>query len=1590
MKSSVDAVRKTLAAVALAGFVCAAAGPACGAGSISAREFNSGVSLFKRGEYELASDVFRRILEKSPEAGRIDEVQYWYAESRDRLKDFAGAFEYYAKVAREHPESKFLARSQFGAGYAAYRLNRFQEASDFFVEAAKKADPQILEESLIMAAYCFTRLDQPARAEDILKELLARPNVDEKFALDARYELGRIFIRSNRDSDALAMLRPVTEHSNHPRQADAMMAIGDRLYEKGSFGESAEWYEKVLKNSRTTPDMKARAQWNAAWSYLSVGNDTAAAGRFKAVTEAPDLPADIKGDAWLRLAVISRRAGQATTSDWRASQALEIAETAQLKRLADDVRLFLAESAYLKNDYAAALERVERVREQGYAAFQLLGQVYFDSRRFPEARTFFEKAVAAADDADKRNLSAFDLAQTLYNLRSYAEALTAAAKIQSPKQPLESNLADFHAKTLLAAGKYREAAEKYDAVAKQKKGVAAKTEALYFSALAYHRGDMNPEAKAQLDKLFAMNPPAGPFRAGAAVLLGDIHMNLGERASAVKRYRKAAEEAEDSDVVYLAFTHLIDALLKIDTAQTVAACTQFAQRLPQDRTYVFVMESLHGAGQHAAVVGYTSDAVARLAGDDTARTRAVYYDMVSNFHLKEFERAAASLKQLLRLIRSRAPSDPLVEEAVFWKCRIDHSEGDTAGARRAYQAYLDSYPAGKYSPDAQFNLGLLAFDAGEMDAAEKKFLEVLGGTSPGAAVAGGKSILINAVYNLASVRIARQDYAGAHACLAALQSAPGFAADPGYRAKRGFVEMKLGRLSDAEGIYREILDNASAGRDVRDKSLLTLVEMFYQSERLDDLIRLQEKELAGVSDPEVRARVHYLAGTIYFNREQYDTAARMFGRVKSTPDTALQADAHLKLADCRYNLKNYRAALEAYEAISRLYPGTRWGQGADYAQGLCKIKLGKKSEAIDDFERFLKDHPASPLAPGVALESARLFFETGRMEEALDKISLIESRNESPFRQEASRLRVKIAERKNSPADIYKETIRHTQAYGAEGDIVLVAVQTSVAAGKYDETLKTLDGVNMDKFKPEEAARIEFYRAESLRRLGKPGAEEIYQKLAGAADSEVRLSAAYRHAGLLMDRRQGAVAMSALDPVLKEGMGFKFYQESILFGLTASKREGLYDHTVRVYETYAPRLTDASARVTAAESYFSACLALGAGDKALKAADILIRLDIPARRLTELRISAASLNEDMNRPELAERAYEEIAASAAEPDLREQALDRRVQLAINRGAGGRKFLEGFLADGPPDAKRGPIVAEKLLAMAMNEKRHADAVRIVDLMAKKLAAVPASARYRAALARLEMSDTAGAMREFEILADPALADTFYVAWSSLKLAERAYRASSRKSAEPHLKRAWARRANLTAEAKSAAYKMLADIYLEDENREGLAFLAPEPPLPGADDEHNLVRGLWAFYSGDYVSAARHLKSVMSKESRAKRLYAESLVSTADTPAAMGVLDELAATRGTVAAAAQMRIADLFFAAGSTKDALINYYKVIDQYEPDENKTLAPAALLGIVRIHAKNRELAKAREILEELKEKHGSSREAGEAEKIVKSLGKKR
>lgn len=1547
--------------------------------------------MFNRGEYRLAKLVFEEIAATYPNDPRVVEATYWLAETHDRLNEYARSYDLYARIVREHPKFRFLSRAQYGAGYAAYQLGQFRPAIDYFQAAAQNAGEEmdILAESLLLAAECHGRLGESDRAADVLKSVTGNLKLRPEHRLDAHYDLGGILGRSGRPVEAVQALMPLTREPDHRRHVEALLEIGDILFKQKKFGESIVWYDRVIGLDTPAGNWADTAQWNKSWAFLSMGNDTRAEEEFFRLIQTPHIPVKMKAGAWLRMAAISRRAGQPDTSGGRARRALDLANRSQDTAIQDEACLFLAEGEFLLKRMDNALDHLSRVTSPTYDLHYLKGHVFLAKGSAEEAGRSFQAALESGVEPDRRNIVLLSLAQAQFQLKDYSRALESAGRITKPDPVLGAKLDEFYGNLYLATGRYQEAAGAFERLL-GRPGPADAREAFYAAAFAYFRLNDHARAKSLLDRLLALPSVDTQARASGLILMGDILAAAEQPDAARQRYLQASKLAREPDLIHRAHTHLIESFLKRDPAEAVRQADALLQRLAAGQSFQFVVVSFFDAGLYDEALDRARRAGSALPGSDTSLDRILFYGMLAAYEGQRHTDARRMFQDLLQRPAVRSDAALWASDILFWQARLAQAEKDPTAARRDYLEYLNRFPSGKWRMDAHFSLGVLAFEEARWEEAESRFGSALTQARYVPGDPRKNTLYFAAIDNLVSTKVTRQDYPGArNVLLKTVESESALRDHPALLYNMGYVEMLLNRPDVAEKTLSRIFQDSAADRVILDKTVLVLSDLYYRSERSADLKRLHEKHAKAVRDPAALAHILYRVGMTWFKEEQYAQAADIFKRMPANADTELRAESALRYADCLYNRLQFDAALKFYLQAEEGFPGSAWAWEAVYAQGLCHTKLNQSDKAVDRFESYLSTTSEGLLAPNAALAAAKLYLAMDRLDDAREKLDRLDKMPNHRLARESSRLRVRIAERRGDPQEHYDQSVRHLRQYGTDPDLVLAAIQAALSIERHDLALAALDGVDPAQFSPPAADRADFYKAECLLKLGRNGAEDIYQRLIRSADTEVSLSAKYRLAGLLLDRGDTGSILPHIDEVLQKGAGLPFYEEAVIFGIAAVHRAGLHREAVRFYEAFGGRLASEPHQRKAMEVYASAALA--SGDKA-KASGALERLlaatGVGGDKKTEARLALASLQEDLGQTGRADEMYKQIindpAAGAA---VKDQALDRRMVLADVRGERGRRFL-GELLRSSLDPDRVRAASRKLVVDAVTENRHPDAVGLVRELEPHPKFFDAVVQYHGAVAKLALGDTDKAMRDFSALVQSRSPDTFFTAWASLKLGEYESAKRNYRRAEPLLRQAWDLRTNLSPDARRLLFKWLAGIYVEREDAAGLQFLSGQTPPDGSEIEHHLALGWLAHRAGNHAEAVRHLDAVaaVGMQPPVSRIYAESLIQTREIPKARLILGKLATYSGLLAVESQYRLGRLEAESDRPEKALIAYYNVLDLYPPEENRGIAPAALLGIIRIRLDLGEKDKAMAAIQEMTKRYPGSKEAAQAQKIRKSI----
>jgi tetratricopeptide (TPR) repeat protein len=97
--------------------------------------FNRGVSLFNAGRYDEAVEIFRQGLATFPISREADQSLHHSALARYNSGEWAEARETWLRLEREFPESRVLQQTYFHLGLTAKRLDRADEAGEWFSRA---------------------------------------------------------------------------------------------------------------------------------------------------------------------------------------------------------------------------------------------------------------------------------------------------------------------------------------------------------------------------------------------------------------------------------------------------------------------------------------------------------------------------------------------------------------------------------------------------------------------------------------------------------------------------------------------------------------------------------------------------------------------------------------------------------------------------------------------------------------------------------------------------------------------------------------------------------------------------------------------------------------------------------------------------------------------------------------------------------------------------------------------------------------------------------------------------------------------------------------------------------------------------------------------------------------------------------------------------------------------------------------------------------------------------------------------------------------------------------------------------------------
>lgn len=241
----------------------------------------------------------------------------------------------------------------------------------------------------------------------------------------------------------------VERYPTSTKRNSAFMDVGDYYFETGKYPNALKWYKKVDENSMSKDDLE-QFNFNAGYAYYSANRPEEAEKYLTKVKES--------------------------------------------NKFGSQAKYYLGYIAYEQDDYAAANERFDQIRdpkvlEEKLAYYQ--ADLNFKSGNFEKAIEMAEKHMPKADRREQSELNKI-IGESYFNLEKYQEAIPYLKQYQGNRGRFSNTDFYFLGYSYYKLNNYEEAIGQFNKIIDGNNGVAQN--AYYHLAECYLKLDKKPEA----------------------------------------------------------------------------------------------------------------------------------------------------------------------------------------------------------------------------------------------------------------------------------------------------------------------------------------------------------------------------------------------------------------------------------------------------------------------------------------------------------------------------------------------------------------------------------------------------------------------------------------------------------------------------------------------------------------------------------------------------------------------------------------------------------------------------------------------------------------------------------------------------------------------------------------------------------------------------------------------------------------------------------------------------------------------------------------------------------------------------------------
>ncbi len=333
--------------------------------------------------------------------------------------------------------------------------------------------------------------------------------------------------------------------------------------------------------------------------------------------------------------------------------------------------------------------------------------------------------------------------------------------------------------------------------------------------------------------------------------------------------------------------------------------------------------------------------------------------------LRQNQQAAAFYERLAE----EYPQFPKLDTVLYEWAWATQELGKAEDADRLFERLRKEHPQSRFWADATYRLAQRAFDAKDYGRANELLHKVL----ENKAAAGSRAepvapqVREYAMFLRGQVAVAKADWPKVREAFEGLV--------------REFPESRRRLAAEfwiAEAFYQQA-DYAAAGSrlerlvgQIEGKHepwmatiLLRRAQLLVQQNQWDEAQAMAAKIEADFPNFQQQYEVDYVLGRCLANKADFEGARQAYQKVihsSAGAKTETAALAQWRIGETFFHQKNYPAAYREYLKVEILYAYPTWQAGALLQAGKCQERLGDPKQAIELYDRLLKDFPSTSFA----------------------------------------------------------------------------------------------------------------------------------------------------------------------------------------------------------------------------------------------------------------------------------------------------------------------------------------------------------------------------------------------------------------------------------------------------------------------------------------------------------------------------------------------------------------------------------------------------------------------------------------------------